>query len=319
MAHQEFGPDPHPLLGVKCMRELCILTSDTLSTIRLLQEAGLLKTHRRCSCRAIIWCITKNRAYVDGYAFRCYNRCRKTYSVREHSFFDKSHLTLGKILEVVFCWALKVPPYAAIPLTGLSKPLVLQWYRWIREVCAQGLVALPPESFRFGGPGVTVQVDESVVAKRKFHRGRRVPEQWVFGGYDTTKKQGFVFLVDGRRKQDLVPLIEEHVLPGTTLYTDEWPSPRGLSHHEGVSPWEHKTVNHSEEFVDPITGATTNAVEAYRSRSKRSLRYNGTFHGDLSLLVDEFMWRERFEEGNPLFAWRNILILISRQHPRANN
>ena len=43
------------------------------------------------------------------------------------------------------------------------------------------------------GPGKTVQIDESKVGKRKYHRVHRVEGQWVFGGIeeDTVPENAF--------------------------------------------------------------------------------------------------------------------------------
>lgn len=40
------------------------------------------------------------------------------------------------------------------------------------------------ESCKLGGPGKTVQIDESKIGKRKYHRGHHVEGQWVFGGIE---------------------------------------------------------------------------------------------------------------------------------------
>ena len=34
--------------------------------------------------------------------------------------------------------------------------------------------------------------DETLVAKSKYHRGRRVVEKWLFGMYDTTRRIGIL-------------------------------------------------------------------------------------------------------------------------------
>ena len=40
------------------------------------------------------------------------------------------------------------------------------------------------ESGENGGPGKLVQIDESKVGQRKYHRGHVVEGQWVFGGIE---------------------------------------------------------------------------------------------------------------------------------------
>lgn len=51
--------------------------------------------------------ISKDRTDIDGVRFRCGN-CRKTKSIRDGSFFTKSHLGLKVILMIIFCWSKKV-------------------------------------------------------------------------------------------------------------------------------------------------------------------------------------------------------------------
>ena len=49
----------------------------------------------------------------------------------------------------------------------------------MRELCGFQLLAKP---VMVGGPGMVVEIDETVYARLKYHRGRHFPEQWVFGG-----------------------------------------------------------------------------------------------------------------------------------------
>jgi len=61
-------------------------------------------------------------------------------------------------------------------------------------MCSKELVESNNYSFR--GPGFVVQIDESLVAKRKYNVRRVVDQQWVFGLYDTHTKLGHIELVD---------------------------------------------------------------------------------------------------------------------------
>ena len=48
----------------------------------------------------------------------------------------------------------------------------------------------------------------------KYNVGHQVGVQWVFGGYDVV---GFMVLVDRRDAATLLPVICQHIVPGTTI------------------------------------------------------------------------------------------------------
>ena len=64
--------------------------------------------------------------------------------------------------------------------------------------------------------------------------------------------------VNDPSRWSLIPIICKHVLPGTTIVSDEWSVYKTL---DIMADYCHITVNHSKIFKDPITGACTNKIE----------------------------------------------------------
>ncbi len=52
----------------------------------------------------------------------------------------------------------------------------------------------------------------------------------------------------------LIPYLTEHVGEATTIYTNQW---AGYNRVRNFFTGGHQTVNHSENFVNPETGAHT--------------------------------------------------------------
>ena len=63
--------------------------------------------------------------------------------------------------------------------------------------------------------------------------------------------------VQDRSAVTLRAIIQDHVLPGTIVRTNLWRGYRALNDF-GM---EHQTMNHTEHFVDPVTGVHTNTIE----------------------------------------------------------
>ena len=120
---------------------------------------------------------------------------------------------------------------------GISQHTFVGWKMFLRDVCGEYFVAHP---VRIGGVGHTVQIDESAFTRRKYNRGRMIREQWVFGGIDTQTKAGFMVPVDRRDAATLLPIIQQFILPGTTIVSDLW----GAYNTVGNLGYAHLTVNH---------------------------------------------------------------------------
>lgn len=141
-----------------------------------------------------------------------------------------------------------------------------------------------------------VQIDESVITKRKYHVGRVVREKWVLGIYDTTLNRGYVQYVENRNARTLETIIRRHVRPGTEIWTDMWRGYRGLT---GLG-YVHRTVNHSRYFRDPVTGVCTNRVEGLWAKLKGYLRRLDVLRSPfLPEYIDQFMWVGLFGDTAP--------------------
>ena len=75
---------------------------------------------------------------------------------------------------------------------------------------------------KIGGPGVEVEIDESMFGRRKYHRGRMVEGHWVFGETERITGNSFLIEVDKRDAQTLLPIIKNYIHPGSIIYSDEW-------------------------------------------------------------------------------------------------
>ena len=119
------------------------------------------------------------------------------------------------------------------------------------------------------GAGV-VEIDESHFFKAKYNVGQKMilPQLWVFGAYDTASKRIVVEPVEKRDAETLIPIIQETVRPGTEIHSDLWGAYARLDQFG----YRHFSVNHAEHFVDPVTGACTNAIEGHWGVCKTWMR-----------------------------------------------
>ena len=75
----------------------------------------------------------------------------------------------------------------------------------------------------------------------QYHRGRRTQQEvWVFGMVDVSYSPalGYMEIVNQRNAATLLPIIQSHVNPGTTVHSDQWVAYNNVATIPG-----HQTVN----------------------------------------------------------------------------
>ena len=120
-------------------------------------------------------------------------------------------------------------------------------------------------------------------------------------------------VVQRRDAATLLPIIQAHTAPGSIVHCDDWAAYRRVQGLGNVAA--HNVVNHSLNFVDPVTGVHTQHVESYWNRVKTKLkRMKGCHAGQLPSYLDEFLWRERYGKTGGE-AWIGIIRNIAAQYP----
>ncbi|KCZ80139.1 hypothetical protein H312_02471, partial [Anncaliia algerae PRA339] len=117
---------------------------------------------------------------------------------------------------------------------------------------------------------------------------------------DCRTKESILVPVERRDANTLIPIILKYIMPRSIIVSDAWPAYLNISNHG----YNHFVVNHSENFVDPLTGMYTQRVENMWMRAKqRNKKECGTKKELLEGYLFEFMWREKYNND----PFKNII------------
>lgn len=132
-----------------------------------------------------------------------------------------------------------------------SKPsshTVVDYMSFCREICGRHFARHP---IRIGGPSVVVEIDETILTKRKYHRGQlRAEQQWFFGGVEVGSGRCFMRPVAKRNAVTLLPIIQKYIMPGSIIISDQWAAYNNIDKLPEL--YQHYTVNHSEVVFNSL-------------------------------------------------------------------
>ena len=162
-------------------------------------------------------------------------------------------------------------------------------------------------SEKIGGVNTIVEVDETVMSKRKNYAGRVIPPVWIFGGCCRETKEVFAVKIPNRSKQVLHDEIKNHIKPGTTINSDMWKGYNGI---ENLG-YTHNSVNHSLNFVNPDDGTHTQNIErVWRGIKDRKRQFCGIPESEIESHLYTYLWRKK-RSITPSNAFEETLHMIS--------
>ncbi len=185
------------------LRDIHQVTVNPDQTILWLARHGLL--HNTANCCGEPMGFVNKATRSDGKVWYC-KVCKSSRSVRADSFFSGSHITLSKLLELMYWWAdVDCRQRVVMHQVGIEAEAIVNWFNFFRDICCMYVIDHPVQ---LGGPGREVEVDESKFMHRKYHRGQYREGHWVLGMIERGTNNCVLVPVDDRSAATLVPIIQ---------------------------------------------------------------------------------------------------------------
>ncbi|XP_032688537.1 uncharacterized protein LOC116852367 isoform X2 [Odontomachus brunneus] len=262
------------------LHEFLYLTHNEQELLEYLRNKAVIQRDTTCPrCNNII----NTTSDSDSLILHCTNKyykqvrgrkrqrkvCNFKISILHNTWFAKGHLGLAKTCRFIAYFLHIRPPRQFFLMEELQicDRTVVDWTNFCRELLQQWITNGQKQ---IGGPGVTVEIDEAKIGKRKYNKGRIVKGQWVFGG------------------------IDRESAPGSTIYSDSWKAYSGLQN----ANYSHYTVNHKQNFIDPATGAHTQNIERLWRDMRAAIPRYGTRTYHYNGYLAEFIFKKQSNFGD---------------------
>jgi transposase len=244
--------------------------------------------------------VTKHHRVVSRPSYSC-DHCGHHVHPTADTIFHKSPTPLTTWFYAIYLMAQTRCGISAKQIqreTGVTYKTAWRMFKQIRSMLDE------TESGQLGGKG-GVEMDETYYGgRRKGNCGRpmvgdRKGKTTVVG---VVERKGRVrAMVAADVKADtLIGIVREHVMPKSTVFTDEFASYDGLA----VRGYKHRRINHSEKVYVTGDSIHTNTIEGFWSLVKRGI--SGVYHNVgrhyLQSYFNEYSFRynRRFDE-QPMF------------------
>lgn len=201
-------------------------------------------------------CLSRVHYEKGRLGWKCNNKaCSNRGRLLNTDIFVDKKLELEKVLDIIYLLTKLLTTKSISLMLNVTRKTISRYKRKLRKIL-KNLVR--NERWKLGGEGVVVEIDESKFGHRKYNRGRVVEGVWVLGLVEKSADRRVIMLpVRNRNAKTLKKKIRKYVKKGSILHSDGWKGYCGLEQ----KGYTHKTVNHKQNYVDPISGCHTNTIE----------------------------------------------------------
>lgn len=123
-------------------------------------------------------------------------KCRIHFSLYHHTILTRSHIEPPTFLALANCWVHNYSLDAACSECSVNKNTITNFYTSFRDSVIAEIT--DGEQLQIDGKGLDVEIDETFISHRKYHRGQVLSTVWVFGGICHQTKEAFAIVVPDR-------------------------------------------------------------------------------------------------------------------------
>ncbi|KAG0430526.1 hypothetical protein DMUE_5657, partial [Dictyocoela muelleri] len=225
----------------------------------ILHHYGFLNKEYICKqCNGVL--ILYNEKSRSG-RYYC-THCKRKYCIKNILGFEDIGCSLNIFFGIFFCFINEYKIKDAANELSLSSKFIQKYYTLLRTK----IKAYINSTFvKLGNEGI-VEIDETLISRRKYNRGRFVEQQWLFGAIERNAGNVFLNSIKGWSKAVLKSVIAEAISENSIIFSDEWSAYKSCFHDN--TQYIYCTVNNTEGFFDSETGVHTQCVEIYVSIRK---------------------------------------------------
>jgi hypothetical protein len=238
-------------------------------------------------------------SYSDlRYRFNFYYNCISGHKKHQPDFdtiFGQLNAPLSRMLITFYCFAKDYSVNQTIIESELTKPTVIIIFSLLHRCCQQ--YAKLTSDCKIGGTNVSIQIDETHISKRKYHRERELCHFWLVGGISEQTNDNFIVPTIERTGKILEEIIRNHVAIGSIIKMDCW---AGYNWLDQNTDFLHLKVNHKKNFVNPVDKTNTQKIERLWLEIKEMKhKRRGLDIDHLEDYIQEFIWRRNVLAKSP--------------------
>jgi len=248
---------------------------------------------------------TKHHRVVSRPSYSC-DYCGHHVHPTANTIFHKSPTPLTKWFYAIYLMSSTRCGISAKQIErelGVTYKTAWRMFKQIRSMLEEG-------SNPLGGPGGKgVEMDETYMGGRRKGGVGRPPagdiKKTPVVGIVERKGRVRAMVADDVKGSTLLGMVKEHILPETTVFTDELNAYDGITHMN--RGYQHHRIKHSEKVYVVYEGSTaihTNSVEGFWGLIKSGITgvYHAVGRGYLQSYLNEYSFRyNRRFDAQPMF------------------